>query len=144
MTDSTMDKLLRKFKTYVVTIAQELEDSGFFKNTQELGANSQTFLRRLLKKRLDNSEWPIVLFNLTRLFHTLFKRQVILLVDEYDMPTSYAVQHRYFPKVCYDPRFEYNVAFNPASQANEFFREVFSPLLKVGTFLPYRVDLLLI
>jgi hypothetical protein len=95
-----MDELLQQFKNHVVAIVRRLEDSGLFKNRQELPRNQQAFLKAVLEKKLDDSEWPTVLFELTRLLHTLLNREVIVLVDEYDTPTSYAIQHDYFPEVC--------------------------------------------
>jgi len=36
---------------------------------------------------------------MTEILHVLHRKQV-LLIDEYDTPTSYAVQNGYFPDVC--------------------------------------------
>lgn len=94
-----MDGLLQKFKNNVTRLALELEDSGFFKNRQELGNNSQKRLTNILSKRLDDSEWPTALFELTQILHILTKREVIVLIDEYDTPTSHAVECNYFPAV---------------------------------------------
>ncbi|KIM76795.1 hypothetical protein PILCRDRAFT_12500 [Piloderma croceum F 1598] len=112
MFSSTMDGLLQDFKNHVSLIAQQLETSGKFNNRGELDNSKQLFLDNVLKKTLDDSEWPTALFRLTTLLNTLSKRLVVVLVDEYDTPTSYAVQHGYF------------------DDANNFFRKVFSPLLK--------------
>jgi hypothetical protein len=74
--------------------------SGKF-NRGELGSSEQLFLLvNVLKKTLDDSEWPIVLFRLTTLLKTLTKRLVVVLVDEYDTQISCAVQHGYFDGVC--------------------------------------------
>jgi hypothetical protein len=103
VTGSTMDELLQEFKKRVTRIAQGLGDSGFFKNRQELGDSLQTFLREVLEMKLAESTLPEALFDLTQVLHTLSNRPVILLVDEYDTPTSHAVQHGYFPEVRRDP-----------------------------------------
>ena len=95
-----MDELLQKFKNNVTRLALELEDLGFFKNHQELGNNSQKCLTNILSKHLDDSEWPTALFELTQILHILTKQEVIILIDEYDMPTLHAVECNYFPMVC--------------------------------------------
>ena len=95
----TMDGLLQKFKNNATRLALELEDLGFFKNCQELGDNSQKRLTNILSKHLDNSEWPTVLFELTQILHILTKWEVIVLIDEYDMPILHAVECNYFPIV---------------------------------------------
>ena len=95
-----MDQLLQDFKNHVSVIAQQLETSGKFNNRGELGSSEQVFLDNVLKKTLGDSEWPTVLFRLTTLLNTLTKRLVVILVDEYDMPTSCAVQHGYIDDVC--------------------------------------------
>jgi hypothetical protein len=95
-----MDKLLQKFKNHIVAIVLRLEDSDLFEDRQKLPRNQQAFLKAVLEKKLDDSEWPTVLFELTQLLHVLLNREVIVLVDEYVTPTSYAIQHDYFPEVC--------------------------------------------
>ena len=104
MSGSTMDQLLQDFKNHVSVIAQQLETSGKFNNRGELGNSEQLFLDNVLRKTLDDSEWPTVLFRLTTLLNTLTKRLVVVLVDEFDTPTSCAVHHGYFDDVCKSPR----------------------------------------
>ena len=104
MSGSTMDQLLQDFKNHVSIIAQRLETSGKFNNRGELGSSEQLFLDKVLKKMLDNSKWPTVLFRLTTLLSTLTKRLVVVLVNEYDTPTSCAVQHGCFNDVCKSPQ----------------------------------------
>lgn len=129
-----MKNMLEDFKTCIAGVARELEDTGSFKNRHELGLNSQKFLNGVLRKELDDSEWPTALFQLTRVLRTLHNKRVMVLVDEYDTPISYAVQHGYFPEVrpIHESKTMYVLIL--LFQANLFFRRVFSPLLKVGIF----------
>jgi Predicted AAA-ATPase len=131
MIGSTMANLLQEFKKHVVTMAQELEDLGFFQNRGKLPMNQQAFLGAALKGIIHDSEWDTVLFELTEILHALHQREVVILIDEYDSPTFYAVQHEYFPEVCPSPGRIMCTSDSP-SQADEFFRKVFSTLLKVG------------
>jgi hypothetical protein len=94
---SSMDKLLQKYKYFVSEIARQLERDGLVKKLHKM---DHIFLCDILNQKLDDSKWPTVLFRLTRLLHTLHKKGVVILVDEYDTPTSHAVQHGYFPEVC--------------------------------------------
>ena len=94
-----MQKLLQKFKTHVTYVAQELEASGTFNSRGELARSEQKFLDNVLEKTLEDADWPTAPFRLTRLMHKLSKRKVIVLVDEYDTPTSYAVRHGYRAEV---------------------------------------------
>jgi len=94
-----MDKLLQEFKNHVSGIAWQLERDGAFKNRKKLHRSDQTFLGQVLNKKLDDSGWPTALFKLTRLLHTLHGKEVVLLMDEYDTSTWYAIQHGYFPVV---------------------------------------------
>jgi len=95
---STMDEFRQAFKNCVHDIARGLEASGLLKG--KLGKSGHKFRDQVLAKTLDDTEWPGALFRLTNVVHELTKRPVIVLVDEYDTPTSHAVQHGYFPEAC--------------------------------------------
>ena len=94
-----MTTFLEKYKRQVNQIARDLADSGAFENRSELGEYEQKFLDAVLKRDLPDSDWPIVLFRLTRMLHQLHKRRVVVLVDEYDTPISCAAQHGYYAEV---------------------------------------------
>jgi hypothetical protein len=95
-----MDDLLGKFGELVSDIAQEMQNAGYFSGSHELGEAYQTFLRDVLRGQLAKGKLPRALYKLTELVHQLTKRRPIVLIDEYDTPTSYAVQNGYFPDVC--------------------------------------------
>jgi len=105
-----MQKLLQKFKNYVSIITQQLETSCNFNSWGELGRSEQKILNNILEKMLDDLEWPTAL---TTLLNTLSNRRVVVLVDEYDTPTSYAVQYGYFAEVCRWPLNWVWHSFNP-------------------------------
>lgn len=125
---------MQEFKNEVIKVAEELEDSGVFKNSHELPTHQHIFLQEVLEEKLADWRWPDALFELTELLHTLHKRKVVVLVDEYDTPMSYAMRHGYFPEVCLYPALEHNLVFQCVLQANYFFQMVSTQLLKVGTF----------
>jgi hypothetical protein len=95
-----MVKLLQEFKYHLMEIAHQLEDSGLFQNCGKLGMTQQAFLKAVLEGTIPNLQLHTVLLKLTKMLHVLYQRRVIILIDEYDTPTSYAVQHEYFPEVC--------------------------------------------
>jgi len=95
-----MAKLLQNFRNHVTDTVLRLEDLGFFQNRGELPKNQQAFLEAVLKGTISDSQLPDVLFKLTEILHMLHQKQVIVLIDEYDTPTSHAVQDGYFPEVC--------------------------------------------
>jgi hypothetical protein len=94
-----MDDLLQQFGELVCEIAQDMQNDGYFSGSHELGEAYQTFLRNLLERRLAKEQFPRALYNLTKIVGKLTKRRPIVLIDEYDTPISYAVQHGYFPEV---------------------------------------------
>ena len=97
---STMARLLQNFKNHVTDTVLRWESLGFFQNRSELLMDQQAFLEAVLKGTIPDSRWPDVLFKLTEILHMLHQRQVVVLIDEYDTPMSYAVQDGYFPEVC--------------------------------------------
>ena len=127
---STMAGLRQKFKSHVTDLVLRLEDLGFFQDRGKLPKNQLAFLEAVLKGTIPDSEWPKVLFKLTEILHVLHNREVIILVDEYDSPSAYSERHNYFPEVCLRPVQTTHVPC--PSQANEFFRELFSKLLNVS------------
>ena len=75
-------------------------------NLHELGETHCTFINQVLNeehKAKIQANLPVdseeALFMLTEVLHVLHKREVIVLVDEYDTPMSYATQHDYFTDV---------------------------------------------
>jgi len=97
---STMAKLLQNFRDHVTDIVLRLESLGFFQNRGELLMYQQAFLEAVLKGTISDLRLPDVLSMLTEILHMLHQKQVIVLIDEYDTPTSHAVQGGYFPEVC--------------------------------------------
>jgi len=95
-----MGKLLEKYKLQVIDIATQLEDLGVFRGRHKLPKNQEVFLNKLLTGTLADSWWPASLFKLTQVLHTLHKKGVVVLVDEYDTPISHATQCDYLPEVC--------------------------------------------
>jgi len=100
VTGPTMPQFLQEYKMLIARIALDLEDDGYFKNRHELTNNRRKFLDDVLNETLPDSKLPTALFELTHLLHTLNNRAVVVLIDEYDTPTSYAVQKGYFSEVC--------------------------------------------
>jgi hypothetical protein len=122
-----MDQLLQVFKIHISEIAWQLERDGLFTNLHKLDEDDRIFLDEVLEMTLADSKWPRVLFELTRVLHTIHQKQVVVLVDEYRMLYNTAIF-----LWCIWSHIDCDVALTPLSQASEFFRRVFAPLLKVG------------
>lgn len=95
-----MPRLLQNFRNHITDIALRFESLGFFQNRSDLLMDQQAFLEAVLNGTIPDSRLPDVLCKLTEILHTLHQKQVVILIDEYDTPTSYAVQNGHFPEVC--------------------------------------------
>jgi hypothetical protein len=95
-----MDELKEQFSELVYDIAGRMERNGYFVGSQELGQDQKTFLRDVQQRQLRIAQLPMALYNLTTVTAALTKRGIIVLIDEYDTPTSYAFQQGYYPDVC--------------------------------------------
>ena len=98
---STMDELLQQFRRHVSKIARQLLKAGYLNNRGELVKPDQDFLEQALSNKLADEDLPAALYQLTEIVHQLTNREVVVLVDEYDTPTSHALQHDYFVLVCH-------------------------------------------
>jgi hypothetical protein len=78
----------------------DMQNDGYFLGSQELGEEYQTFLRNVLQRQLPKTQLYTALYKLTKVVALLTHRSLIVLIDEYDTPTLYAVQNNYFPDVC--------------------------------------------
>jgi hypothetical protein len=126
-----MDALLTAYKSHVINITEKLVRSGLFADRRKLDEISQKFIDDLLNDTLADSKWPTALSTLTELLHILHQVRVVVLVNEYDAPTSYAMRCGFFSKVCLLPASSVEQLFTITVQANIFFRRVFASLLKV-------------
>ena len=85
----SFENLQRKFRLLVSRIALDLEEHGLLTNLHELTERDQTRLKEILdgecKAKIGEEA---LLFWLTKVLKTLHKREVVVLVDEYDTPTS--------------------------------------------------------
>jgi len=109
-----MDELLDTFKCQISAAVRNLERAGCFSNFEELDGGDRTFLDEVTKGPLAAVDWADVLFRLTEIVHILTKNRVIVLVDEYDTPTSDAVRHGYFSAVSPWLEMERDVVFYTA------------------------------
>jgi hypothetical protein len=124
---TTFESLKQEFRMLVTEIASELESRGLLTNLHELDDTDRTFLNQILneerKAKVEAVEAQ-ALFRLTEVLHILHRREVILLVDEYDTPTSYATQYGYSTEVCLHKPSMVWILLN-ILKANVFFRKVF-------------------
>ena len=96
-----MADLQKQFSGLVYDIAEEMESHGYFLGSEELpGRGKKRFLRHVLERRLSEAQVPHALYKLTKIIEKLTKRKTIVLIDEYDTPTSISFQHDYFLEVC--------------------------------------------
>jgi hypothetical protein len=80
-------------------MALDLRRRGLLTNLHELDERDRTFVDQILSGELRRKKWTRALFRLTEVLQSLHKRDVIVLIDEYDTPTSYATNCGYFPEV---------------------------------------------
>ena len=98
---STMQGMLRSFKDHIIQdLLPHLNRLGVFRNLAELPEDLQAFYTGVLNDTLSDSLWSRVLSKLTEMLYLLHKTRVIVLIDEYDTPSSYALQHGYPVEVC--------------------------------------------
>ncbi len=95
-----MAGLEKRFGELVYTIAGRMEKNGYFLGSQELGQYQKAFLRDVLQGALPKDKLPMALYNLTEVIAKLTKRKVVVLINEYDTPTSDSFQNGYFSDVC--------------------------------------------
>jgi hypothetical protein len=96
----SMDVLLTRYKSLVINITEKLVRSGLFADRRKLDEISQKFIDDVLNDTLADSKWPDALSKLTELLHILHKVRVVVLVNEYDTPTSHAMRCGFFTEVC--------------------------------------------
>lgn len=96
----TMDQLLTSFKRQISKVLRDAERAGYFSNQEELSGTNRRFVDEMAKEVQADVDWADALFRLTEIVHLLTNRLVVVLVDEYDTPTSNAVRHGYFSQVC--------------------------------------------
>jgi hypothetical protein len=96
-----MDELESQFTLLILEIASRLERHGFFKGSiNDLTRIQRQFLNGIKQNKIEGVDLASALYYLTLLVHTLNPRnRPIILVDEYDTPTSFVVQEGYFPEV---------------------------------------------
>jgi hypothetical protein len=95
----TYKSFKKEFRMLVAAIISDLKRRGLLSNLHELDETHRTFINEILREGNKASVEAQALFQLTEILHTLHKREVILLIDEYDTPTAYASQYGYFSKV---------------------------------------------
>lgn len=97
----TMQGMLRSFKDHIIQdVLPHLNRLDVFRNLAELPEDLQMFYKDVLNDTLSDSLWSRVLFKLTEMLGLLHRSRVIVLIDEYDTPSSYALQHGYSVEVC--------------------------------------------
>jgi len=80
-------------------VVLDLLERGLLTNLHELHETSRTFVNQVVNRELPADEWPESLSKLTDILYTLHKREVIVLIDEYDTPTAHATRYGYFDEV---------------------------------------------
>ena len=82
---STMMELQNNFKIEISCVVVQLKNAGFFQNLDKLPES-------IIAEMLPDQKWSAVLLDLTEVLHSLHEKLVIVLIDEYDFPMSYAAQ----------------------------------------------------
>ena len=88
---------MQKFKNRVGDMVRNLD---IFKNRRKLSEDQRAYIEEIVNGTIHDSKWPSVLYWLTETLHEVHAREVIILIDEYDTPSSFSAQYEYSSKVC--------------------------------------------
>ena len=128
---TTFENLQAEFQKLVKSVAEDLLKRGLLPDLEKLHKVDFDFLNQILNRELRADEWQGSLARLSDILYTLHNKDVVVLLDEYDTPTAHATHYGYYTEVrLHQPSVEWILL--DFSKANVFFRQVFSPLLKVG------------
>jgi hypothetical protein len=83
MSRPTYSNLIEGFKDEVVTISENLQALGYFKNQASLSPSEVLFLDGILTRTLPEQQWPGALSQLCKIVHKLTQGNVVILVDGY-------------------------------------------------------------
>lgn len=86
-------------------------------NSDNLEAEEKSLFDKYLKRNITEDELSSVLYNLSRMMYKHFNSEVIILIDEYDVPLRYAHQYDYYDDML------------------DFIRPLFSSALKTNNYL---------
>lgn len=86
-------------------------------NSDNLEAEEKSLFDKYLKRNITEDELSSVLYNLSRMMYKHFNSEVIILIDEYDVPLRYAHQYGYYDDML------------------DFIRSLFSSALKTNNYL---------
>lgn len=86
-------------------------------NSDNLEAEEKSLFDKYLKRNITEDELSSVLYNLSRMMYKHFNSEVIILIDEYDVPLRYAHQYGYYDDML------------------DFIRPLFSSALKTNNYL---------
>lgn len=84
-------------------VVVRLKNAGFFQDLGKLPESGQNLVNEIITETLPDQKWSAVLLDLTEVLHFLHKKPVIVLIDEYDSPMSYAARYPYVHEVCPSP-----------------------------------------
>lgn len=80
-------------------LIKETERFHFLLESPALSEYNKRDLKNILNGNLDVHELHFLLYDLTDILHKYYKKQVIVLIDEYDMPLANAQQNGYYSEM---------------------------------------------
>lgn len=86
-------------------------------NSDNLEAEEKSLFDKYLKRNITEDELSSVLYNLSRMMYKHFNSEVMIIIDEYDVPLRYAHQYGYYDDML------------------DFIRPLFSSALKTNNYL---------
>ena len=128
---TTFKKLQVAFRQQVTGVAENLQKQGLLAKLDNLQDFDRNLLKRVMNGSLPADEWEGALKKLTAILHAIHKRDVIVLIDEYDTPMAHGTQYGYFSEMC--PSAKFGLDFSRLVEGQRVLPQYFSSSAQGGS-----------